>query len=121
MIDMSNVDMSNTPKNDVPHGTLDLVILKTLDTMGPMHGYSIARRIEQVSEKLVRLSQGSIYPALIRLEQQGLISTKWGTSETGRKVKLYSLTRTGAKRLHVEIENWERATALVARFLEGRS
>jgi PadR family transcriptional regulator PadR len=108
-------------KTEVPYGTLDLLILKTLDTMGPMHGYRIARRIEQVAENLVRLNQGSIYPALIRLEEQGWIRTQWGISETGRKVKFYSLTRAGAKQLNVEVANWERATALVARFLEAES
>ena len=108
-------------KNDVPYGTLDLLVLKTLDTMGPMHGYAIARRIEQMAESVVRLSQGSIYPALIRLEQQGWIRTEWGVSETSRKVKFYSLTRAGAKQLHVEVANWEKATALVARFLEAKS
>jgi PadR family transcriptional regulator PadR len=105
-------------KTDIPYGTLDLLILKTLDTMGPMHGYRIARRIEQVAENLVRLNQGSIYPALIRLEQQGWIRTQWGISETKRKVKFYSLTRAGAKQLGVEVANWERTAALVARFLE---
>ena len=84
-------------KTDVPYGTLDLLILKTLDTMGPMHGYRIARRIEQVAENLLRLNQGSIYPALIRLEEQGWIRTQWGISETKRKVKFYSLTRAGAE------------------------
>jgi PadR family transcriptional regulator PadR len=108
-------------KSDVPHGTLDLLVLKTLDTMGPMHGYGIARRIEQVAESVMRLSQGSIYPALIRLEQQGWIKTAWGISETGRKVKFYSLTRAGTKQLGVEVENWEKATALVTRFLEAKS
>ena len=103
-------------KTDIPYGTLDLLILKTLDTMGPMHGYRIARRIEQVAESLLRLNQGSIYPALIRLEEQGWIRTRWGVSETKRKVKFYSLTRAGAKQLSVEVTNWERATALVARF-----
>jgi transcriptional regulator len=104
-------------KTDVPYGTLDLLILKTLDTMGPMHGYRIARRIEQVAENLLRLNQGSIYPALIRLEEQGWIRTQWGISETKRKVKFYSLTRAGAKQLSVAVANWERATALVARFV----
>jgi len=99
-------------KTDVPYGTLDLPILKTLDTMGPMHGYRIARRIEQVAENLLRLNQGSIYPALIRLEQHGWIRTEWGISETKRKVKFYSLTRAGTKQLSVEVANWERATAL---------
>lgn len=106
-------------KTDIPYGTLDLLILKTLQTMGAMHGYRIARRIEQVSENLLTLSQGSIYPALIRLEQQGWIRTEWGISETNRKVKLYSLTRAGRKQLRVEVANWEKATALVARFLEA--
>jgi PadR family transcriptional regulator, regulatory protein PadR len=106
---------------DVPYGTLDLLILKTLATMGSMHGYRIARRIEQVAENLVRLNQGSIYPALMRLEQQGWIGTQWGISETKRKVKLYSLTNAGLKQLSVEVANWERATALVARFLETES
>ncbi len=108
-------------KTDVPYGTLDLLILKTLDAMGPMHGYRIARRIEQVAENLVRLNQGSIYPALIRLEEQGWIRTRWGISETKRKVKLYSLTRTGEKQLKVAVANWERATALVSRFLGAES
>jgi PadR family transcriptional regulator, regulatory protein PadR len=119
-IQLSRDDMS-TSKTEVPYGTLDLVILKTLDTMGAMHGYSIARRIEQVADNLLRMSQGSIYPALIRLEQQGWIRTQWGVSETNRKVKVYSLTAAGARQLRVEVANWERATALVARFLEAKS
>jgi transcriptional regulator len=106
---------------DVPYGTLELLVLKSLDTIGPMHGYALARRIEQVSEQIVRLSQGSIYPALIRLEQQGLIDTTWGLSETNRKVKVYALTKAGRKQLRVEVEKWEQATALVARFMEAKS
>ena len=109
------------PKAEIPYGTLDLLILKTLDTMGPMHGYRIARRIEQVAENLLRLNQGSIYPALIRLEEQGWIRTQWGVSETKRQVKFYSLTKAGAKQLGVAVANWERTTALVARFLEAES
>jgi transcriptional regulator len=105
------------PKTDVPYGTLDLLILKTLDSMGPLHGYRLARRIEQVSENLLRLNQGSIYPALVRLEQKGWIRTEWGVSETNREVKFYSLTKAGAKQLKMEIENWRKANALVARFL----
>lgn len=108
------------PETEVPHGTLDLLVLKTLDLMGPLHGYGLARRIEQISTTL-RLSQGSIYPALMRLEQQDWIKTEWGISETNRKVKFYSLTRSGAKQLRVEVANWERATALVARFLDAKS
>ena len=115
---MSATNLSKD-KADVPYGTLDLLILKTLETLGPMHGYRIARRIEQVADNLLRLNQGSIYPALIRLEQQGWIRTQWGVSETKRKVKFYSLTRAGAKQLTQEVANWHRATALVARFLEA--
>ncbi len=116
---MSIIDMSKD-KTELPYGTLDLLILKTLDTMGPLHGYSIARRIEQSSGNL-RLSQGTVYPALIRLEQQGWITTKWGVSETNRKVKFYSLTKAGEKQLRVEVANWENAAALVARILEAKS
>ena len=108
-------------KAEVPYGTLDLLILRTLETLGPMHGFGLARRIEQISESLVHLNQGSIYPALLRLQQKGWITTKQGTSENGRKAKFYSLTTKGRKQLQVEVENWERATALVARFLEGES
>ena len=111
----------STSRAEVPYGTLDLVILKTLDTMGAMHGYSIARRIEQVADNLLQMSQGSIYPALIRLEQQGWVRTQWGVSETNRKVKFYSLTASGTRQLRVEVANWQRATALVARFLEAKS
>lgn len=116
---MSNVDMSK-PKADLPYGTLDLLILKTLDTMGPLHGYSIARRIEQMSGTL-KLSQGSIYPALMRLEQQGWINTKWGISETNRRVKFYALTRSGEKQLHIEVANWEHASSLVAKILGAKA
>lgn len=108
-------------KTDVPYGTLDLLILKSLETMGPMHGYRIARRIEQVSQSLLQLNQGSIYPALMRLEQSGWIKTRWGVSETRRRVKFYSLTRAGVKQLGREVARWEQVTALVARFLEATS
>ena len=104
-------------KADVPYGTLDLLVLRTLAVMGPMHGFGIARRIEQVAENLVHLNQGSIYPALLRLQQKGWITMKWGTSENGRRAKFYSLTKKGKQQLQVEVENWERATALVSRFL----
>lgn len=87
--------------------------------MGAMHGYALARRIEQVADRALQLSQGSLYPALIRLEQEGWIRTAWGVSETNRKVKVFSLTKAGQKQLQVEIENWEKAMALVARFLES--
>jgi transcriptional regulator len=119
---MSIIDMSNTKsdKPELPTGTLDLLVLKTLHTLGPLHGYGVARRIEQMAAGAMRLSQGSIYPALIRLEQNGWIATKWGVSETNRKVKFYSLTRTGAKQLQVEMAHWAQATALVARILEAK-
>ena len=115
---MSAIDMSKH-QAEIPYGTLDLLILKTLQTIGTMHGYALARRIEQVSGESVQLSQGSIYPALIRLQQEGWISTEWGISETNRKVKFFSLTKAGRKQLLVEVANWERANALVARFLEA--
>jgi transcriptional regulator len=105
-------------QTDIPYGTLDLLILKTLETMGAMHGYALARRIEQVAGRILQLSQGSLYPALIRLQQEGWIHTEWGVSDTNRKVKLFSLTKAGRKQLKVEIQNWEKATALVSRFLE---
>jgi len=109
--------MSNT--QEVPYGTLDLLILKTLETMGTLHGYAIARRIEQVSGDSLQLSQGSVYPALIRLQQEGWIETEWGISETNRKVKFYALTKAGRKQLLLEVANWEKATALVGRFLKA--
>jgi transcriptional regulator len=104
---------------DVPYGTLDLLVMKTLETIGEMNGYRIARRIEQVSGDALKLSQGAVYPTLIRLEQEGWIRAKWGISETNRKVKLYSLTRAGTKQLEAEVRKWEQANALVARFLEA--
>jgi len=105
-------------QTEVPYGTLDLLILKTLETMGTLHGYAIARRIEQVSGDSLQLSQGSVYPALIRLQQEGWIQAEWGISETNRKVRFYSLTKTGRKQVLVEVANWEKATSLVGRFLE---
>jgi transcriptional regulator len=117
---MSALDMSKH-KTEIPYGTLDLLLLKTLETMGALHGYALARRIEQVSGDSLQLSQGSVYPALIRLEQEGWIETEWGISETNRKVKFYALTRAGRKQLQVEVANWEKTTALVARFLGAES
>jgi PadR family transcriptional regulator PadR len=109
---------SDTP--EIPRGSLDLLVLRTLHTLGPLHGYAIARRIEQVAGGTMRLSQGAIYPALIRLEQRGWIRTKWGVSETNRKVKFYELTRAGAKQLQTEITRWEQSTAMMARFLGAK-
>ncbi len=116
--ELSTIDMSRQ-QTEIPYGTLDLLILKTLETMGALHGYAIARRIEQVAGESLQLSQGSVYPALIRLEEEGWIRTEWGVSETNRKVKVYSLTRSGRKQVRIEVEKWESATAMVARFLES--
>ena len=104
-------------KSDVLQGTLDLMVLKTLESMGPLHGYGIARRIEQVSGDALTLNQGTIYPALLRLEQRGWVKSEWGTSETNRRAKFYSLSRIGKKQIEMETENWERVAATMARFL----
>ena len=104
-------------KSDVLQGTLDLMVLKTLESMGPLHGYGIARRIEQVSANTLSLNQGTIYPALLRLEQRRWVKSEWGVSETGRRAKFYSLSRTGRKQIEHETENWERIAATMARFL----
>lgn len=108
-------------KSDVLQGTLDLMILKTLESMGPLHGYGIARRIEQVSSDTLSLNQGTIYPALLRLEQRKWIKSEWGTSDTGRRAKFYSLTRTGRRQVAAEEENWSRIVATMARFLSPSS
>jgi PadR family transcriptional regulator, regulatory protein PadR len=107
------------PRGEVLQGTLDLIVLQTLHAMGPLHGYGIAQRVKQVSEDLLKLNQGTLYPALLRLEQRGWISSKWGSSENNRKAKFYSLTRAGRKQLLAETESWERMTALMARLLSG--
>lgn len=104
-------------KAEVLQGTLDLLVLKTLDTMGPMHGFGIAQRIQQVSEELLQLNQGTLYPALLRLEQRGWIASQWGVSENNRKAKFYSLTRAGRKQLQEEVESWERMSAVINRLL----
>jgi PadR family transcriptional regulator PadR len=104
-------------KSDVLQGTLDLMVLKTLESMGPLHGYGIARRIEQVSDDTLNLNQGTIYPALLRLQQKRWITAEWGTSENNRRAKYYSLSRSGKKQIEKEIESWERIAATMARFL----
>src|SRR6202047_580293 len=107
------------PRGEVLQGTLDLIVLKTLEAMGPLHGYGIARRIQQVSEDLMKLNQGTLYPALLRLEQRGWIGSKWGVSDNNRKAKYYSLTRSGRKQLATETDSWERMAALMTRLLGG--
>ena len=104
-------------KSDVLQGTLDLMVLKTLESMGPLNGYAIARRIEQVSEDALSLNQGTIYPALVRLQQRGWIAAEWGTSENNRRAKFYSLTRSGKKQLAAETQNWKRVSDTIARLL----
>jgi PadR family transcriptional regulator, regulatory protein PadR len=106
-------------KSEVLQGTLDLLVLKTLDSMGPMHGFGIAVRIQQVSQHLLQLNQGTLYPALLRLEQRGLIASKWGVSENNRKAKYYSLTRAGRNQLGKEAESWGRMAAMINRVLAG--
>jgi PadR family transcriptional regulator, regulatory protein PadR len=105
------------PRGEVLQGTLDLIVLKTLDALGPLHGYGIAQRIQQVSEDLLKLNQGTLYPALLRLEQRGWITSKWGVSDNNRKAKYYSLTRSGRKQLAAEAESWERMAGIIARLL----
>jgi PadR family transcriptional regulator PadR len=104
-------------KTDVLQGTLALMVLKTLETMGPLHGYAIARRIEQTSGDLLKVNYGTLYPALLKLEQEGYISSQWGTSDNNRKAKFYALTRAGVKQLQQEARQWEQTSAIIARFL----
>ncbi len=104
-------------KSEILQGTLDLMVLKTLEAMGPLHGYGIARRIEQVSENVLQLNQGTIYASLLRLQQKRWISPNWGASENNRKAKFYSITRTGRKQLTAEAESWERISGVIGRLL----
>ncbi len=110
--------MSDIAKTDLLQGTLDLLVLKTLSTLGPQHGFGIARRIEQVSGDTVMLNQGTIYPALVRLEERGWISSEWGTSDNNRRARFYSLTTAGRKQLKEEIADWKRVALLVNTVLE---
>jgi PadR family transcriptional regulator PadR len=111
----------NPTPREVPYGTLDLMVLKTLHAMGPLHGYGIARRIEQVAEGALALNQGTIYPALLRLEQKGWITSEWGTSETNRRARFYSITRAGRKQLAAEADSWARTVEMMNRLLEEGS
>ena len=105
-------------KSDVLYGSLGLMVLKTLDALGPLHGYRIARRIEQISGNQLSLNQGTLYPALLKLEQMKWIASKWGESDSGRRVKVYSLTRAGRRQLHQQEAQWQRASGIVERFLK---
>jgi|SRR4051794_22166394 PadR family transcriptional regulator PadR len=106
-------------KADVWQGTLALMVLKTLETLGPLHGYGIARRIEQTSDNLLTVNYGTLYPALLKLEQEGYIASEWGVSENNRKAKFYKLTRAGHKQLAREAREWERTTGIIARFFSS--
>jgi len=106
-----------TDKADVLQGTLILLVLRTLEALGPLHGYGIARRIEQISKDLLRLNQGTLYPALLRMEQEGWIASKWGASEQNRKAKFYSITAAGRRRLAKETAEWKRMSSTIDRFL----
>ena len=105
------------PKGEVLQGTLDLMVLRTLETMGPQHGFGLARRIQQVSGGLLDLNQGTLYPALLRLEQRGWIRSRWGLSENNRRAKYYELTASGRRRIPQETEDWRRAASIMERFL----
>ena len=105
------------PRAEILQGTLDMLVLKTLDTLGEQHGWGIARRIEQLAEGLLTLNQGTLYPALLRLEQRGLIASRWGVSENNRRAKFYGLTARGRRQLAVETESWQRMSAFVLRVL----
>ena len=106
-----------SPKCEVLQGTLDLLVLKTLDSMGPIHGFGIALRIQQISEDLLHLNQGTLYPALLRLEQRGWIVSKWGASENNRKAKFYSITKSGKKQLAQNTAYWQRLSGVMGRVL----
>jgi transcriptional regulator len=105
-------------KSDLLHGTLDFMVLKTLHAMGPLHGYAIARRIEQISADQLAINQGTLYPALLKLQQHRWISTRWGASSTGRRVKFYAITRRGERQLGTEETNWRRAAGIVTKFFK---
>jgi PadR family transcriptional regulator PadR len=108
------------PRSEVLQGTLDLMVLKTLDAMGPLHGYGIARRIEQLSEQVLQLNEGTVYTSLLRLQQRSWISSDWGVSENNRKARFYSITKSGRKQLASETKNWERISAVIGRVLLAR-
>ena len=113
--------MAEQNKSEVLQGTLDLMVLKALAVLGPLHGFGIARRLEQISEDLLTLNEGTVYTALLRLQQQGWISSEWGASENNRKAKYYSITKTGRKQLAHETKSWERIAGVVDRVLKLQS
>lgn len=114
---MSKGRATNAKKSEVLQGTLDLMVLKTLQALGPLHGFGIARRLEQLSEEVLQLNEGTVYTSLVRLQQRGWIAAEWGTSENNRKAKFYSVTKRGQKQLALETENWERISGVIGRVL----
>jgi PadR family transcriptional regulator, regulatory protein PadR len=116
-IGMSKEINTEIKRSELLQGTLDLMVLKTLDALGPLHGYGIARRIEQVSEKVLQLNEGTVYTALLRLQHQGWIASKWGASENNRRAKFYSITASGRKQLGREAEDWKRISGVIGRLL----
>ena len=108
-------------KTEVLQGTLALMVLKTLDLLGPLHGYGIARRIEQISGDLLAVNQGTLYPVLLKLEQEGAVTSEWGASENNRKARFYRLTRAGRGQLRAETQDWEQTTAIIGRFFEAKA
>ena len=108
-------------KTDVLQGTLALMVLKTLDVLGPLHGYGLARRIEQISGDLLAVNQGTLYPVLLKLEQEGAIESEWGASENNRRARFYNLTKAGRKALQSETQDWQQTAAIIARFFEVKS
>ena len=120
-VEEANRVSANGGKRDVLQGTLDLLVLKTLETMGPMHGWGIARRLEQVSDNLLQMNQGTLYPALLRLEQGGWITSAWGVSDNNRRARFYTLTAAGRRRLRAEEKNWDRMSAVIARVLRSET
>ena len=115
--------MSSSPKNktDVLQGTLALMVLKTLDVLGPLHGYGIARRIEQISGDILAVNQGTLYPVLLKLEQEGSVASDWGASENNRRARFYRLTKDGRRQLQLETQDWEQTAAIIQRFFQVKA
>jgi PadR family transcriptional regulator PadR len=112
---------ASAKKTDVLQGTLALMVLKTLDVLGPLHGYGLARRIEQISGDLLAVNQGTLYPVLLKLEQEGAIESEWGASENNRRARFYNLTKAGRKALQAETQDWQQTAAIIARFFEVKA
>src|SRR3954468_21978770 len=121
MLPVGNPTIAMKEKKDDLQGTLALMVLKTLDVLGPLHGYGVARRIEQISGDLLSVNQGTLYPVLLKLEQEGSIASDWGVSENNRKARFYRLTRGGRKQLRAETENWEQTAEIIARFFATKA